>query len=64
MAAEARIFHYGRRSVWPVVALVEGLTYGDESPATDEGSKQLATADIDVSGGKGHEVVGCADRVG
>ena len=37
---------------------------GDESPATNDGSKELTTADVDVLGAEGHEVVGCADGVG
>ena len=39
-------------------------TYWNKSPATNDGSKQLATADVDVPGTERHEVVGCADGVG
>lgn len=29
-------------------------TYRDKAPATNDGSKQLATADVDVLGAEGH----------
>lgn len=35
----------------------------NESPGTDEGGKQLAPANVDVPGSKGHEVVGSRDRI-
>lgn len=40
------------------------LTHRNKTPATNEGSKQLATTDIDVARTERHEIVGCADRVG
>lgn len=39
-------------------------TYRNEAPATNDGSKQLTTADVDVLGGERHEIVGRADGVG
>ena len=47
------------------VTLQKGtLTYRNEAPATDEGSKQLTTANVDVLRTERHEVVGCANGVG
>ena len=40
------------------------VTYRNEAPATDEGSKQLTTSDVDVLGTERHEVVGRAYGVG
>lgn len=40
------------------------LTHRNESPAADDGSEQLAAADVDVFGAERHQVVGRADRVG
>ena len=39
-------------------------TYWDETPATNESSKKLTAADVDVLGGERHEVVGGTDGVG
>jgi len=39
-------------------------TYWNKTPATDDGSKQLTTADVDVLGAERHEVVGRAYGVG
>lgn len=40
------------------------LTHRNEAPATDEGSKQLATSDVDILRTERHEVIGCANGVG
>jgi hypothetical protein len=48
-----------------MVALQKGRpTYWNKAPATNDGSKQLTTADVDVLGADRHEVVGRAYRVG
>jgi len=48
-----------------MVALQKGRpTYGNKAPATNDGSKQLTTADVNVFGGERHEVVGRAYGVG
>jgi hypothetical protein len=39
-------------------------THRNKSPATNDGCKQLATADVDVLGAERHEVVGCAYGIG
>ena len=39
-------------------------TYRNKAPATNNGSKNLTTADVNVLGAERHEVVCCADRVG
>ena len=39
-------------------------TYRNKAPATNDGSKQLTTADVNVFGGERHEVVGRAYGVG
>ncbi len=38
--------------------------YRNKAPATNDGSKQLTTADVDVLGAERHEVVGRAYGVG
>ena len=40
------------------------LAYRNKTPATNEGSKQLTTPDIDILRSKRHEIIGRADRVG
>jgi hypothetical protein len=48
-----------------MVALQKGRpTYWNKAPATNDGSKQLTTADVDVLGAERHEVVGRAYGVG
>ena len=48
-----------------MVILQQGKpTYRDKSPASNDGSKQLTTADVNVLGGERHEVVGRAYGVG
>jgi hypothetical protein len=48
-----------------MVALQRGWpTYGNKAPATNDGSKQLTTTDVDVVGAERHEVVGRAYGVG
>ncbi len=48
-----------------MVALQQGWpTYRNEAPATNDGSKQLTAADVDVLGAERHEVVGRAYGVG
>lgn len=39
-------------------------TYWNKAPTTNDGSKQLTTADVDVLGAERHEVVGRAYGVG
>jgi hypothetical protein len=39
-------------------------TYWNKAPATNDGSKQLTTSDIDVLRAERHEIVGCAYGVG
>ena len=39
-------------------------TYRNKAPATNDGSKKLTTANVDVLGAEGHEVVGSTYRVG
>lgn len=38
-------------------------TYWNKCPATNNGSKQLTTPNVDILGAEGHEVVGRADGV-
>ena len=48
-----------------MIALQKGRsTYWNKAPATNDGSKQLTTADVDVLGAERHEVVGRAYGVG
>jgi hypothetical protein len=48
-----------------MVALQKGRpTYRNKAPATNDSSKQLTTADVDVLGAERHEVVGRAYGVG
>lgn len=48
-----------------MVALKKGRpTYRNKSPATNEGSQQLTTTDVDVLGAERHEIVGRAYGVG
>jgi len=48
-----------------MVILQQGKpTYRDKAPASNDGSKQLTTADVNVLGGERHEVVGRAYGVG
>src|ERR1700753_1179265 len=39
-------------------------TYRNKAPATNDGSKQLTTANVNILGAERHEIVGCADRGG
>ena len=39
-------------------------THGNKAPATNDGSKKLTTADVDVLWAEGHEIIGRADGVG
>ena len=48
-----------------MVILQQGKpTYRDKAPASNDGSKQLTTADVNVLGSERHEVVGRAYGVG
>ena len=62
LVADSRIFHWDRLAKGQHLSKRRADWY--ECPTADDSSKQLTTADIDILGAEGHQIVGRTDRVG